>query len=365
MPDWTQSMQQTFEYYIVNPYTWRDAELLTKVKSSSITWDLNTDTLGSATIDLTDSINEGYIRIYLITIQNGVTEKHPLGTFLVQTLPSSFDGKVKTISADAYTPLIELNEKYPELGYSVNKGTNIMSLVSNLTKNNTRAPVTNADSGKTLFDNFVSDPDDTWLKFLNNLMLQQQPEYEFSLDEYGRILFNPKQEIEALQPIWTYNDDNSSILYPDIDIERDLFGIPNVVEIFVSNGVQTIHSIVKNEDNDSPVSIQNRGREIVYRENNPDINGIPTDKDEAQKYVNTYAKLKLKTLSSLENKITYTHAYCPVRLGDCVRLNYSRFGLNNIKAKVINQKIKCEPGCPVTETAVYTIRLWDGGITVL
>ena len=66
MPDWTQSMQQTFEYYIVNPYTWRDAELLTKVKSSSITWDLNTDTLGSATIDLTDSINEGYIRIYLM-----------------------------------------------------------------------------------------------------------------------------------------------------------------------------------------------------------------------------------------------------------------------------------------------------------
>ena len=72
-----------------------------------------------------------------------------------------------------------------------------------------------------------------------------------------------------------------------------------------------------------------------------------------------------ETLSSLETKITYSHAYCPVRLGDCVRLNYSRFGLNNVKAKVINQKIKCEPGCPVTETAVYTIRLWDGGISVL
>ena len=40
--------------------------------------------------------------------------------------------------------------------------------------------------------------------------------YSFDLDELGRILFSPNQDIASLQPVWTYVDGNSSILYPDI-----------------------------------------------------------------------------------------------------------------------------------------------------
>ena len=47
-------------------------------------------------------------------------------------------------------------------------------------------------------------------------------------------------------------------------------------------------------------------------------------------------------------------------MGDCVRLNYSRAGLTNVKAKVISQSIDCRPGCPVTETAVFTMNLLEG-----
>ena len=88
MADWTSSMQQTFEYYIVDPGTWRDVKRLDNVKTCTISRDSTTETLGSATIDVTESVGECYIRIYLITIQNGIREKHPLGTFIVQT-PSS------------------------------------------------------------------------------------------------------------------------------------------------------------------------------------------------------------------------------------------------------------------------------------
>ena len=63
-------------------------------------------------------------------------------------------------------------------------------------------------------------------------------------------------------------------------------------------------------------------------------------------------------MSTLEYTITYKHGYCPVRLGDCVRLNYKRAGLNGVKAKVISQTIDCVPGCPVTEKAVFTAELW-------
>jgi hypothetical protein len=74
--------------------------------------------------------------------------------------------------------------------------------------------------------------------------------------------------------------------------------------------------------------------------------------------VDEYAERLLKTLSTVEYSISYSHAYCPVRLGDCIRLNYSRAGVTGVKAKVISQSIKCEPGCPVSEKAIFTSKLW-------
>ena len=69
MIDWTKSMQQTYEYYIVDPDTWKDVKLLNNVKSSTITRDKDVETLGSATIDVTDLVGESYIRIYLVANQ--------------------------------------------------------------------------------------------------------------------------------------------------------------------------------------------------------------------------------------------------------------------------------------------------------
>ena len=68
MADWAKSMQQTFEYYIVDPGTWRDSKKLDGVTSCLINWDADSETLGSATIDITDTLSECYVRVYLVTI---------------------------------------------------------------------------------------------------------------------------------------------------------------------------------------------------------------------------------------------------------------------------------------------------------
>lgn len=351
MVDWLSSMQQTFEYYIVDPATWKDAKKIENVKSCSINRDSDAGTLGSASINITESVGECYVRIYLITIQNGTKERHPLGTFLVQTPSTSFDGKVRNLSMDAYTPLLELKETKPPLGYSVRKGTNIMTIARQLTQENTRAPVVPASCDTNLFSDFVAETDDSWLTFLTDLLLNAK--YSYDLDEMGRILFAPEQDTASLQPVWTYNDDNSSILYPNLNMDHDLYGIPNVVEVIYSHGNGYYYSRVVNDDPNSPTSTVNRGREIIHRVSDPDLIGDPTENQ-----IDEYANRLLRELSSLEYTITYTHGYCPVRVGDCVRFNYSRADLKNVKAKVISQTIKCEPGCPVTEKAVFTNRLW-------
>lgn len=352
MTDWLSSMQQTFEYYVVDPATWKEYRMLDNVKSCSITRDAEAETLGSATIDVTNSVGECYIRVYLITIQNGVKERHPLGTFLVQTPSSNFDGKMQNVAMDAYTPLLELKESQPPLGYSILKNDNIMDIAYRLVREHARAPVVEAVSSTTLYYDFVADPNsDTWLSFLTDLIANAK--YTFSLDEMGRILFSPKQDTASLQPVWTYDDDNSSILYPELNMDHDLYGIPNVVEVIYSNGHDSYYAKVVNDDDNSPISTVNRGREIVHRVTDPDIIGDPT-----QNQIQVYAEGLLREMSSLEYTVTYTHAYCPVRIGDCVRLNYARAGMTDIKAKVISQDIKCEPGCPVTEKAVFTTSLW-------
>ena len=351
MVDWTESMQQSFEYYIVDPGTWRDIKRFDNVKSCTISRDSGAETLGSASIKVTESVGECYMRVYLITIQNGVKEKHPLGTFLVQTPSSSFNGKVRDVKMDAYTPLLELKENPPPIGYSILKNENIMDMSYQLTRDNVRAPVVKTECSTTLFDDFVADTNDTWLTFLTDFMANAK--YTFSLDEMGRILFSPKQDMASLQPIWTYDDNNSSILYPELSMDHDLYGIPNVVEVVYSNGKDHYYSRVVNDNPNSPISTVNRGREIIHRVTDPDLIGDPTENQ-----IHEYANQLLRELSSIEYKITYTHGYCPTRLGDCVRLNYSRAGLTDIKAKVISQSIKCEPGCPVTEKAVFTTKLW-------
>ena len=352
MPDWTASMQQSFEYYIVDPGTWKDKKRIDTVKSCSIQRDSDTDTLGSASIDITESVGECYIRAYLVTVQNGITERHPLGTYLVQTPSSSFDGKIRSVTMDAYTPLLELKENPPPIGYYTPEGSNIMSAAYQLVSTNVRAPVVAAQRDDILYYDFVANTNDTWFSYSRDLIANAK--YIFDLDELGRILFSPKQDTASLQPVWTYDDGNSSIMYPELSMSHDLYDVPNVVEVIHSKGTEIHYAKVVNDDPNSPTSIQNRGRMITHRVPDPDLNGDnPT-----QSQVQEYAERLLRELSTIEYTVSYSHAYCPVRLGDCVRLNYARARVNNVKAKVISQSIKCEPGCPVQEKAVFTAKLW-------
>lgn len=351
MADWLSSMQQTFEYYVVNPRTWRDSQRLDSVVACTINRDSTVETLGSATIDMTESLGECYVRAYLITIQNGITEKHPLGTFLIQTPSYSFDGKVTTVSMDAYTPLLELKENPAPIGYFVAKEMNIMDTAYLIARDHARAPVVKTTCDDKMHNDFVANTDDTWLTFLSDLIANAK--YIFDLDEMGRILFSPKQDTASLQPIWTFDDSNSSILYPDVTVTQDLYGIPNVVEVVYSNGTDHYFARVVNDDSNSPTSIINRGREILYRDTDPALAGNPTESQ-----IKEYAAQLLSQLSSVESSISFSHGYCPVRVGDCVRINYERAGLKDIKAKIVSQSIKCTPGCQVTSKAVYTTKLW-------
>lgn len=357
MIDWTSSMQQTYEFYEVDPITWADKKRIKNVERCTITRDAEEETLGHASIDCSEELEECYIRIYMIAIQNGNKFKLPLGTYIMQTPSVSFDGKRRSTTMDMYSPLLELKEKMPPIGYTAMKGTDIIGLASSLLRENMRAPLIissdfSVDSRySTLFDDFTANLDDTWLSYITDLLANAR--CELLVDEMGRILIAPVQETATLQPVWTYDDSNSSILYPELTLDRDIYGIPNAVEVVYSTDSIYLYSKVLNDDENSPISTVNRGREILYRDTNPSILGSPTQAD-----IDEYAKALLKEKSCLEYKVQYSHGYTSARVGDCVRLDYKRANVTGVKAKIIRQEFSCEPGCSVSETALYTNKLW-------
>lgn len=353
MIDWTKSMQQTFEFYTVDPGTWRNVRPITTVISASITHDLNTDVISTASLETGEDLGECYVRIYMKCTQNGTTEKIPLGTFLVQSPEASFDGRSYSRRLDAYSPLVELKDAKPTFGYAVLSGTNIMDTAYQLTTENVRCPVVRTEHvDKTLNANFVSDFDnDTMFKFVSELIANAN--YHFSLDELSRILFAPNQKDTSLSPVYTFDDGNSSILYPEITKSTDLFGVPNVVEVLCSYGSGYKFYRAENREDNSPVSIQNRGREIIHRVNNPSGLVRPSDAE-----IKVYAENLLESVSNSETTVSYKHGFCDVRVGQAVMLNYQRAGIVNVKAKVISQTIECKPGAMVTEKAVYSTKMW-------
>jgi hypothetical protein len=258
---------------------------------------------------------------------------------------------------DAYTPLLELKEGNPPIGYYIPKGENIMDWAYNIARDHMRGPVVKPNCDKKLDSDFVADISDTWLSLLKDLIAKA--DYSLALDELSRTLFMPKQDTASLQPVWAYDDGNSSILYPELSMDHDLYGIPNVVEVVYSNGEASVTVTERNDDPNSPISTVNRGREIFYRDTNPSVIIPDTlSLDDKKARLRDYATQLLRDLSTIEYKLSYTHGYAPVRVGDCVRLDYVRAGIPNVKAKIISQTIKCDPGCPVSEKAVFTTKLW-------
>lgn len=378
--DWSKGMQQTFEYYTVDPNTWYDVLCLTNIISCSLTHDSSSEMRGHASITTSEPLDENYIRIYMRVRQNGINQRFCLGTYLFIVSSDSFNGKRHSYTYTGYTPLIELKEKLAPLGYNVigitgekpellppRTAPTVTDEISRVIGQYSRLKLeNNVLIERPLLNNFVSGTSDTWLAVVNNLLtastLQQ---YELSVDNWGAVRIKEAITVYNEKHVYEYDDGNSSILLPTLDLTDDMTDIPNVVEvIYTGNGnkdIGYVRKVVKNEDTRSIVSIPSRGREIWRRFVISNI-AIPlgeVTRDMIEDQVEGQAKRLLEAASTIRKTIQYSHGFNGVEVGDTVLFNYERAGFTGIKAKVVSQTINCKPGCQVDETAVYTKRLWN------
>ena len=346
MADWTQTMDRTYEYWEFNPDTWGDVDLLDCVTACTVERDSESETLGSASFEMDAWEGERWVRVYLITLQDGIRERWPLGSFIVQAPDKSFNGMRATVTAQGYSPLKELLDNKTPVGYTAD-AEYIEERVASDFRFNCHAPFVKPENKVMLREPFTAEDDQDWATYLRDLLAKGKMHFE--LNGRGEVMAAPDQNPRALMPSFVFNDDNSSIIQAEVNVTSNLPEVPNVVQVVYSKGSGCIISEAVNDDPDSENSTVKLGRRKVHRETSPDLPDGSVQGD-----VDDYAEKLLREMGAATYEVEFTHAFVPdVVLGTCVRLNYSSMGYN-VVAVVVRQSIECTPGCQVRTTARYT-----------
>ena len=355
--DWKRSMQQRFRYYEVDPMSWRDVREIDTVVSCEVTRDLESDTRESASLTIVGgTIDEKIIRAYMECRQADAStgelsgwERFAIGTWMCQTPKRTWRRGVGELQVNAYSMLLPVSDDKPPVFHTVRSGSD-PAVQAVIALSNGVAPVVPCVSGSTLEENHSCDPGEDWLELANEMA--GAASMMVMVDAFGKPYLEVDKDPAGLSASWTYEDNEDSILLGGIDDQCDWYKLPNVVEVVADANNSTFIGTAVNDSPLSLLSVGVRGRRVVERITKPELANV------TQAAADRLASKKLSELGSVERKLTYEHGYCPVRLGDCVRILSRRHGIDT-KGRVVRQTMTLATGCTVTEDAVCEMTMGD------
>ena len=350
MTDWSGSMAVTYRYYEVDRLSWGDRAMVENVTSCSIVRDMEMDTRGQATFVIADSdMGERWIRCYAEVEQESV-ERVVLGTFLVQTPRRNDDGKFSKLDCTAYTSLHVLAEAKPNSGYALSAGSNCAQAAAEICRQHGIAPVDASESDAVLDDHYVAPSDSSWLQIATTLAAAAN--MEIGVDAWGRVVISPMIPTYARSASWTFRDDETSIILPGVSEEKDWYSLPNVCVVSTPSGID---GRAENADPDSKLSTVSRGREVTLKVDDPDELKAGCTQESAD----ALALLKLREASHMDRTATISHGYCPVSVGEMVRVDAPSLSLN-MEAIVKRQEMTLSTAMTVTSTLTMREEMWNG-----
>lgn len=339
-------------YYLVDPATWADARKLDGIVSGKVTRDLDMATLGQATFEMEgDEGGEFWLRAYVDVSDGEQRERVPMGAWLVQTPRRTDEGAYSMLQCTAYTPLQALADAKPNAGYSLAAGSPCLAAAAAICAEHGVAPVVEpAASDAVLEDHYVAPKNVSWLDVAATLAAAAG--MKIRLDGYGRVTFAPDVPAYAKAPAWTFGDGEDSIIMPGATDERDWYKLPNVCAVVTPSGIV---GRAENADPSSKLSTAARGREVTLTAYDPDELRAGCTQAAADRL----ALRMLREASAMERKIGVTHGYCPVTIGDLVRIQAPSMGIV-ADATVARQDIELGSAFTVNATLTCREELWDG-----
>ena len=267
----------------------------------------NTDLRQSASLSLIDydETIERWIRVYAFAEQLGEQTRVPLFTGIATSPSISYKGSVATYNLQCYSVLKPIQDIFLEPGWYVDKSANGLNTIRDLLAP-IGAPVeTNGDSAA-IEDVIVAEGNETNLSMIEKIL--EAIDWIMQIEGDGTIVLSP----HYTEPVTMLSGSINNVVETSFSKDRDWFDCPNCLRVIYGDS----SAVAKDEDPESMLSIQNRGREVWSVEENPAL-----AEDEL---LSEYAHRRLGELQELSETASYTRRYLPgVNVDDVIRLGYS------------------------------------------
>ena len=331
--DWNSGYSATYYASFVDPDTWEDLGRF-DIVGGSIKRTLD-ELRESADIDCVgySETKEKWIRIWLDAKQTGSSSRIALFTGLATSPKKEIDGRLISNSLECYSILKPAQDILLDRGWYAPIDIDVRILFKELLSV-TNAPLILPEKEYTLKSAVIAEQGETNLSMVN--LLLDVANWRLSIDGRGAISIteydsNPKIQIDSL-----YND----IVEPNISIDYDWYDCPNVFRAILDDTC----AIVKDDDENSPFSTVNRGREVWVEERSVTLNDDETIAD--------YAARRLLQLQQVSTLISYDRRYIPnVLPSDVIYLNYPEQKIVG-KYMITSQAISLGHNCTTSEEAI-------------
>jgi hypothetical protein len=331
--DWRTGFTARYIMTTVDPYTWGDTGEI-EVIGGTIDRDAETDLLESASISIREHITEQWVRVYLIAKQGNDSVREALFTGLATTPTRSIVGNREENTLDCYSVLKVADDILLPLGYYAAAGVQGGQLVERLLSD-LPCTVTVQENSPVLLDNIVAGSADSKLKMARQIV--DAMGWQIRITGDGKVFVEPKPSQIAAE----FNSQDEDVIEPQLTDDQDLFGIPNVLRVTISDSTAT----VRNDDPENEYSTVQRGREVWKAESSSSL----TDNES----LGAYAMRRLKELQAPARTLNYNRRFNPdVVPGSLVNIVYPKQGLDGAY-RVQSQSIALSFNTRTEEEAVY------------
>ena len=328
--DWSKGFSAAYVMQEVDPATWRDTGVI-QITGGTIKREL-TGKRESADVDCKgiEIGVERWVRIYLETQQDGASARTALFTGLATSPADEYEGNARSNTLSCYSVLKPCEDVDLPLGWYAPQNSNGAEVIRQLLSV-TPAPVFVEPDAPTLSDHIIAESNENHLTMIDKILTAI--DWRIQIDGDGTIHVEPK----PLEPVASFDPLENDMIEAKVKVSADLYSCPNVYR--ATSGDVT--GIARDEDPDSPLSIQNRGREVWKSES-----GVNLASNES---IAQYARRMLKQAQQVKRAASYTRRYMPnVRPSDLIRMGYPAQGLTGVYV-VQSQTVALEYGAATDE----------------
>lgn len=331
--NWSKGFSAQYFYTLVDPVTWRDIGTYQLIGGNVMKSCDGLMQSGDMEITTLPSDKEVWVRIYLAARQSDTGTRDALMTGLLQTPQRNWTGVKGVYQAEICSVLKPAEDILLERGWYASAGTDAALIAAELLDIGP-APVSYADNAPLLEEPIVAESHENNLSMAQKLISSINWRIRIAGD--GSISIEPK----PTKPAAEFDGLSNDIMQLAISDKRDWYSCPNVFRAAIGN----VSAVAMDEDEGSPFSIQNRGREIWAEDDSVVLNSGES--------LEEYAIRRLYEAQAPSRTISYDRRYMPnVYPGDMVKIYHPAQGING-NFTVTSQKINLGYGAQVSEECV-------------